>query len=53
MQILELICLESVAFTLAENIKLANIFLGLGSAASTCPCPWCETSKNYFGNLAM
>ena len=52
-QILELLCLESVVFTLAVDMKLANVFLGLGSAALTYPCPWCETSKNDFGNQAM
>ena len=34
-------------------MKLANVFLGLDSAASTYPCPWCETSKNDFGNQEM
>ena len=34
-------------------MKLANVFLGLGSAASTYPYPWCEISKNDFGNQAI
>ena len=37
-QILELLCLESVAFTLAVDMKLANIFFELGSGASPYPC---------------
>ena len=38
-----LLCLECVAV----------VFLGLGPTASTYPCPWCETSKNNFGNQAI
>lgn len=30
-------------------MKLANGFLGLGTAASTYPCPWCELAKSDFG----
>ena len=52
-QILELLCLESVAFTLPVDMKLGNVFLGLGSVASTYPSPWCETSENNFGNQAI
>ena len=52
-QILELLCLESVALTLAVDIKLTNVFLGLGSVASTYPCSCCETSKSDFGNQVM
>ena len=29
-------------------MKIANIFLGLGTSTSKYPCPWCEVSKDKF-----
>ena len=40
-------CYNSYAF----DMKVANIFLGLGTAASKYPCPWCEVSKDKFATF--
>ena len=37
-------CYNSYAF----DMKVANVFLGLGTATSTYPCPWCEVPKDKF-----
>lgn len=34
----------------AFDMKLANVFLGLGTASSTYPCPWCELSSKDFND---
>lgn len=36
-------------YTLAVDMKVANLLLGLQCASSTFPCPWCETHRNDFG----
>ena len=39
---------EKCTYTYAFDMKLANIFLGLGTASSTYPCTWWEISKDNF-----
>ena len=34
--------------TYALDMKIANIFLGLGTSTSKYPCPWCEVSRDEF-----
>ena len=41
---------EDISYSYAFDMKLANGFLGLGTAASTYPCPWCELPKSDFAN---
>ena len=42
---------EKYIYSYAFDMKVANIFLGLGTPASTYPCPWCEVSKNEFATF--
>ena len=37
-------------FKYAFDMKLANVFFGIGTASSTYPCSWCDLPKNYFTN---
>ena len=39
---------ENIVYSYAFDMKLANRFLGLGTATSTFPCPWCELPKSQF-----
>ena len=42
--------LQNFNFANAFDMKLANTFLGLSTAASSHPCPWCEQGKKDFAN---
>jgi hypothetical protein len=46
--ILQLLNLDGFNFALAVDMKLANAVLGLQSASSTHPCPWCDLGKPNF-----
>ncbi|KAK6168741.1 hypothetical protein SNE40_019926 [Patella caerulea] len=48
--ILDLLKLDRVEFMSAFDLKLANVYLGIGTHSSTYPCPWCETAKKDFSN---
>ena len=48
--ILELLGLDEIDSVNAFDMKLANAFIGIGTAASTYPCPWCISSKDEFRN---
>ncbi|KAK6188168.1 hypothetical protein SNE40_004411 [Patella caerulea] len=48
--ILDLLGIDRVDFLAAFDMKLANVFFGLGPHSSACPCPWCELPKNQFSN---
>ena len=39
---------DQVAFMSAVDMKMANSLLGLGTAASSFPCPWCQQPKSTF-----
>ena len=47
--ILDKIDLSSVDFQISADLKLLNIILGLQSASSKFPCPYCLSSKNKDG----
>ncbi|KAJ8685580.1 hypothetical protein QAD02_021373 [Eretmocerus hayati] len=38
--------LDELDFTIATDLKLANILAGLMSHSSTCPCCWCDVEKD-------
>ncbi|PAA78421.1 hypothetical protein BOX15_Mlig010790g22 [Macrostomum lignano] len=48
--VLNLLNLEDVSFCSSVDMKLANVLLGLQSASSAHPCPWCETPRKEFAN---
>jgi hypothetical protein len=48
--IMDLLKLDRINFMSAFDMKLANVFLGLGTHSSKYPCPWCELPRNEFSN---
>lgn len=42
--------LDEISFMPAFDLKLANVYLGLGPHSSMFPCPWCEVPKADFSN---
>ena len=48
--LMDLINLNSISFSSSVDMKMANCLLGLGTAASTYPCPWCEQPKKTFAS---
>ena len=42
--------LNRIDYTPAFDMKLGLTFMGMGTAASTCPCLWCELPKKLFSN---
>ena len=46
----DLIGVDSVDFMATFDLKLANIFLGLGPHSSSFSCPRCELPKNTFSD---
>ena len=50
---MELIRYEEVSFPMvfAFDLKVPNLFLGLGSHSSKYPCPWCMAEKDKLDEL--
>ena len=46
--LVDLLDLKALDYMSAFDLKLANAFMGLSTAASTYPCPWCELAKSDF-----
>ena len=46
--LLDLTNLNAISFVSSVDMKMANCLLGLGTAASSYPCPWCEQPKSSF-----
>lgn len=48
--LLDLIKIDDIEYINAFDMKLANAYIGIGTAASTYPCAWCELPKKDFNN---
>ena len=46
--LLDLLKINDVEYINAFDMKLANSYIGVGTAASTYPCAWCELPKRDF-----
>ena len=42
--LLDLLGIEQLDYINVFDLKLTNIYIGIGKHSSTFPCPWCELS---------